>query len=211
MQSPSEFIARWHYAGLFAIILVEEAGIPLPVPGDLFIAAMGALAYQGRASFLPTVAVVTVATVIGATGLYLVSRHAGRPTIVKVARRFGYTEAREARLEAWLLRRGALAVVVGRHVPGLRIVMTVVAGALRLPQPTFVFGTLVAGMLWATIYFWFGYGLGAGWQRASTWLPTETLVVMGVAAAAAVALALIVWRWHRRSRLAAAAREDPRP
>ena len=40
--------------------------MPLPVPGDLFIAAMGFLAHSGRAAFAPTAAVVTVATVLGA-------------------------------------------------------------------------------------------------------------------------------------------------
>src|SRR5262249_50085914 len=59
VESPAEFLARWHYTGLFLVILAEEGGIPLPVPGDLFIAAMGFLAHQGGASFVPTAAVVT--------------------------------------------------------------------------------------------------------------------------------------------------------
>jgi membrane-associated protein len=198
MDSPADFLARWHYAGLFGIILVEEAGVPLPVPGDLFIAAMGVLAHRQGAAFLPTVAVVTAATVLGATVLFLISRHAGRPLLVKVARRFGYSEVREARLEGWLLRHGAVAVVAGRHVPGLRIVMTVVAGVLRLPPATFVLGTFLAGMLWGALYFWIGYGLGAAWREAATrglqgWV--------AAAGAAALGLALsggLLWRWRSR-------------
>jgi membrane protein DedA with SNARE-associated domain len=193
VESPADFLARWHYAGLFAVILVEEAGVPLPLPGDLFIAAMGVLAHAGRASFAPTAAVVTLATVLGAGFLYLLSRHAGRPLIVRVARRLGYTPDREARLEGWLARRGAFAVVVGRLVPGLRIVMTVVAGALRLRQSTFALGTLAAGLIWATLYFWIGWAVGAGYERvadsgalAATW-PTALALAAGVAA-------LVAWR-----------------
>lgn len=202
MQTPADFLARWHYAGLFLVILVEEAGVPLPVPGDLFIAAMGVLAQSGGAGFAPTAAVVTAATVIGATVLYLVSRHAGRPLLVRIGRRFGYTEAREQRLEAWLLRGGATAVVVGRLVPGLRIVMTVVAGALRLPQRTFAAGTFVAGALWATLYFWLGYGLGAGWQRLAGRVSPEALWIV---AALAIALAAAVLARRARARRSAAA------
>lgn len=193
MESPSDFLARWQYTGLFAVILVEEAGVPLPLPGDLFIAAMGFLAHAGRASFVPTAAVVTIATVLGAGLLYLLSRHAGRPLLVRVARRFGYTEEREARLEAWLARRGAAAVVLGRLVPGLRIVMTVVAGALRLRQSTFALGTLVAALVWATLYFWLGFALGAGYERAvdanalSSFWPIATAIAIGVAT-------LLAWR-----------------
>lgn len=193
MESPADFLTRWQYTGLFAVILVEEAGVPLPLPGDLFIAAMGFLAHAGRASYAPTAAVVTIATVLGAGVLYLLARHAGRPLIVRVARRFGYTEEREVRLEAWLARRGAAAVVLGRLIPGLRIVMTVVAGALRLRQSTFALGTLVAGLLWATLYFWIGWALGAGYERVVDGGALSSL--LPVASAIAIAGgALLAWR-----------------
>lgn len=202
MQTPAEFLARWHYAGLFAIILVEEAGVPLPLPGDLFIAAMGFLAHAHRASYVPTTLVVTVATVVGATALYLVARHAGRPLLVRVARRFGYTAEREARLEAALASRGAAAVVVLRLVPGLRIVMTVVAGALRLGHLTFALGTLVAGVVWATLYFWIGYALGAGYERASGSAAAAAAAGAWPLAAAAVIAGggLLAWRVRVRAR-----------
>lgn len=161
--SPHEFIEKWHYAGLFGIVFVEEAGVPLPVPGDLFIAAAGFLAYRGRGSGVAVVAIVTVATVLGAAILFTLAQRGGRPLLRKIARRFGYTEEREYRIEQWLARRGAPAVVFGRLVPGLRIVMTVVAGALGMPRSTFVVGTVFAGILWGTIYFWIGWAVAAGW------------------------------------------------
>jgi len=201
VETPSEFLARWHYGGLFAVILAEEAGVPLPIPGDLFIAAMGFLAHRGGAAFAPTAAVVTAATVIGATVLYLVSRHAGRPLLVKVARRFGFTEAREQRLEGWLLRHGATAVVVGRLVPGLRIVMTVVAGVLRLRHSTFVVGTFFAGLLWSTIYFWLGWALGAGYERLAGRLPIGAIWPWVLGVVGLLAAALVVWRWRARAKL----------
>ena len=58
VQDPAAFLARWHYLGLFAVIFAEEAGVPLPIPGDLFIAAMGFLASTGRASFVPAAAAI---------------------------------------------------------------------------------------------------------------------------------------------------------
>lgn len=160
--SPQDFIEKWHYAGLAAIVFVEEAGVPLPIPGDLFIAAAGFLAHRGKASFPAVVAVVTVATVLGASILFTLAQHGGRPILRKIARRFGYTEEREYRVEQWLARRGSPAVVFGRLVPGLRIVMTVVAGALGMRRSTFVVGTFFAGILWGTIYFWIGWAVAAG-------------------------------------------------
>ncbi len=201
METPADFLERWHYAGLFAVILAEEAGVPLPLPGDLFIAAMGFMAHSGGAAFAPTVAVVTAATVLGASVLYLVSRHAGRRLLLGVARRFGYTASREARVEGWLARRGAAAVVVGRLVPGLRIVMTVVAGALRVPRATFVLGTLLAGLIWSTLYFWIGYALGAGAERLAGEIPVERLWPWAALAALALAGGILLRRSRRRAAL----------
>lgn len=209
VQSPADFLDRWHYLGLFAVIFAEEAGLPLPVPGDLFIAAMGFLACSGRADFLPTVAVVTAATVLGATVLYLVSRHAGRPLLLRVGRRLGYSEARQARVEQWLARRGALAVVMGRLVPGLRIVMTLIAGTLRLRHRTFVLGTFIAGLVWSTLYFWLGFALGAGYQRLAGTRAGRTPWIPLAVAAAVTAAALIAWRLHRRRAHRAAGPGDP--
>jgi membrane protein DedA with SNARE-associated domain len=201
VHDPASFLARWHYLGLFGVLLLEEAGVPLPIPGDLFIAAMGFLASTGRGAYLPTAAVVTAATVLGATVLYLVARHAGQRLLSFAGRWLGYDAPRQARLEGWLHRRGALGVVVGRLVPGLRIVMTLVAGALRLPLRTFAVGTLLAGALWATIYFWLGYLLGSGYQRlAGPGAVPHWLVFAGIGAAAVAAFVVLQLRRRARAR-----------
>jgi len=197
VETAAEFLLRWHYLGLFLVILVEEGGLPLPVPGDLFIAAMGFLAFQGSASFAPTAAVVTVATVLGAGFLYLVSRRLGRPLLLRMARRFGYSAEREARVEAWIARRGPAAIVVGRLIPGLRIVMTVAAGALRVDGRVFFTGTALAGMVWATLYFWIGWLAGHGWgrlegARLGAWPLAAALLVAGLGA--------LAWRVSARRR-----------
>jgi membrane protein DedA with SNARE-associated domain len=205
LESAREFLLRWQYWGLFAVILAEEAGVPLPVPGDLFIAAMGFLSHGRPAAFALTAAVVTLATVLGAGTLYLVARHAGRPLLLKVAGRFGYTEERNARLEAWLARRGAGAVVLGRLIPGLRIVMTVVAGALRLDQATFALGTFAAGIVWAAIYFWAGYALAAGWTRLAGGA-SHAWPLLALAAALA---GLLAWQRLRGRRIARESHRAP--
>ncbi len=209
MLSPAAFLEKWQYAGLFAVIAAEEAGVPLPLPGDLFIAAMGFLARGAPEAYLATAAVVTAATVLGAGVLYTVARHAGRPLLLRVGARFGYTEARNARVEAWLARRGASAVVLGRLIPGLRIVMTVVAGALRLGRPTFALGTFLAGIVWSSLYFWLGFALGAGYERVAGRVPMKHVWPwVGLAAAAVL---FVAWHRLRGRRLARSRRTPPAP
>lgn len=214
VHDPAEFLQRWHYWGLFAVILAEESGVPLPIPGDLFIAAMGFLASSGPpahrwTSFLYAALVVTGATVLGASILYLLSRRFGPRLLAWAGRWLGYDAGKQARLEAWVERNGLLAVVVGRLIPGLRIVMTVVAGALRLRHSTFSLGTLVAGLVWATIYFWLGFALGSGYQRlAGRGMEPPWLLIALVAVGAA--LLVIVLRLRARARRPVDGRPPPR-
>jgi membrane protein DedA with SNARE-associated domain len=203
VHDPTAFLQRWHYLGLFVVIFAEEAGLPLPIPGDLFIAAMGFLASTGRASYVPAAAVVTGATVLGASLLYLLSRHAGHRLLSWAGRWLGYSAAKQARLEARLQRHGAAAVVLGRLIPGLRIVMTVVAGALRLRPTTFALGTVVAGLVWASIYFWLGYVLGSGYQRLEGRGAAPHWILL-VALAVAIAAVMITLRRRSRARQGAA-------
>ena len=208
VEQPTAFLQRWHYLGLFAVLLAEEAGVPLPIPGDVFIAAMGFLASTGRRASVPaaalaSAAVVTGATVLGSSLLFFLSRHAGHRLLSWAGRWLGYSAAKQARLEARLQRHGLTTVVVGRLVPGLRIVMTVVAGALRLRPATFTLGTMLAGLVWATLYFWLGFLLGSGYQRLEGQgaIP-HWIVWVGVGiAAAAVVIALRLRSGARQGRL----------
>jgi membrane-associated protein len=146
-ENAAAFVAHWGYLGVFAAIFAEEAGVPLPLPGDLFIAALGAAGRANASSFVVTTIIVLVASV-------------GGSAVMKIGRRFGCNEARALRVERWLERRGAVAITLGRLTPGLRIVLTVAAGALRMRREVFMIGTGVASVLWVGIYYWLGFLLG---------------------------------------------------
>ena len=46
-----EIVEKFSYFGLFLILFIEEGGIPLPVPGDIFIATVSALPNSNSFSF----------------------------------------------------------------------------------------------------------------------------------------------------------------
>src|SRR5262249_18718648 len=133
-EAAATFVAHWGYVGVFLALFVEEAGVPLPVPGDLFIAALGAAGRAGAASFVSATVVVFVASMSGTTVLFELSRRFGQSMLDRIGKRFGFSEQKALKVEQWLQRRGAFAIVIGRLTPGLRIVLTVGAGALRMPR-----------------------------------------------------------------------------
>lgn len=197
--------AEWRYLGAFLGILAEEAGVPLPVPGDVFIAALGAAGSQGHASFVTTTVVVVTAAVIGSAILFELSRRIGEPILRRVGRRFGFDGERVDRVAHWLNSHGAVTIALWRLVPGFRIVLTVAAGALRMNRASFLIGVCGAAILWSALYYWLGYTLGASVATTLKAAAVRALGDPGFAAEAAVAgglavvaaTAMIVWRRRR--------------
>ncbi len=193
ISSILSFLARWQYLGAFIGIFLEESGVPLPVPGDVFIAALGASGRAGHASYFLTTLVVVGATVTGSAILFEISRRVGERLLRRIGHRFGFDGARADRVEVWLNTHGTLTVALGRLVPGFRILLTVAAGALRMSRAAFLLGAAAAAVLWAAIYYWLGYALGAGVEqiiRSAAGRAVRNPEV--VAALVVVAVALIV-------------------
>ncbi len=217
IASVLAFLAQWQYLAAFVGIFLEESGVPLPVPGDVFIAALGASGRAGHASYLITTLVVFSATMLGSTILFEVSRRVGHPLLRRVGHRFGFDGERADRVEVWLNTHGSVAVALGRLVPGFRIVLTVAAGALKMSRARFLIGAAAASVLWAAIYYWLGYALGAGVARVLEAAAGRAVrhpdVAAAVIAIVLVALGLVVgtviWRRDVRRRSAPAAPASP--
>lgn len=148
-----EIIEKYSYFGLFLILLVEEAGIPLPLPGDLFIGAASALP---NSNYLLVVATVTLATLTGSTVLFSLSKKVASPLLLKFGPKIKITPEKIKKVEKWFEKYGGFAIVIGRLIPGLRIVTPIVAGLFGMPYKTFWFYTALAAFIWANIYFFIG-------------------------------------------------------
>src|SRR4051812_4423476 len=132
------FLDEHAQLALFVWLLLEEAGLPMPLPGDLIVLAAGARLAQGGTFWLIPLALVSIATMAGSTVLFWASRRGGRPLLARYGRYLQLDANRLARSEAFLQRRGFFAVVVGRLTPGLRVATTVAAGAFGVPYRQFL-------------------------------------------------------------------------
>src|SRR6266851_6788958 len=54
----------------FVLVLIEEAGVPVPVPGDFLMLALGVHARQGNVQLWQALLVLETATLLGASLLY---------------------------------------------------------------------------------------------------------------------------------------------
>jgi membrane protein DedA with SNARE-associated domain len=144
----------------FVLILIEEAGVPVPIPGDFLMLVLGVHARQGRVPLWQALLVMELATLLGATVLYLAAARGGRGLVYRYGRYMHLTPERLQRAERWLLRHGALAIVAGRLTPGLRIATVIACGVLGVPLRRFLPALAVGSFLYISIYTLLGFFLG---------------------------------------------------
>ena len=157
------FVRSYGAFGSLALLYVEESGVPLPVPGDVYVTYLGHVA-AGSASrlLLSWIAIIAVVTA-GATNLYLLSRRWG-PQLLEhpLASALHLSPHRLERAQGWFTRWGLLAVIFGRHIPGFRIPLTVLAGTLRFPYSRFAPAVAVSTSIWAGAFILLGDRFGRG-------------------------------------------------
>ena len=157
-----DIINHYSYFGLLSIIFIEEAGLPLPLPTDLLIATAAAIP---NSNYFLIVSIVVIAAMIGSTILFTISRKFGHAALVKHGKRIKITPEKIKRIEKWFQKYGGWAIVIGRLIPGLRIVTPFVAGLFKVSYKSFWIYTLVAAFIWANIYFILGKFFGGILER----------------------------------------------
>jgi membrane protein DedA with SNARE-associated domain len=150
------FYYQHAFVALFVLILVEEAGIPLPVPGDTLVMLSASKPRQGP--FYPSIVIATssVAVFIGSNILYFITRRGGRPLVERYGKYIHLNQRRVARIEGWFRRHGPPAIIFGRLIPGLRIPTTVMAGLSDVPYRVYAPTDAVAAVVWSVVFYWAG-------------------------------------------------------
>ena len=190
---------RYGAPASFILLYVEESGVPIFIPGDVYVAYLGKLAAGSPpkliASWLGIIAVVMA----GSSNLYWVSRLWGRRVLdhPRVSALLRLDADRLAQAERWLGRWGVLAIIFGRHVPGLRIPITVVAGTLKVRYTTFLPSVAVSSAVWAALGLWLGATFG---RSIGSFLTVNRLIyLLAVVAVVLVVAFAVIQIWRRRA------------
>ncbi|MEA9986523.1 phosphatidylglycerol lysyltransferase domain-containing protein [Subtercola sp. RTI3] len=182
-------------------VAVESIGIPLP--GETVLIAATLLSIDGHVSpwFVATSAV--IGAVLGDSIGYLIGRRFGVRLLTVGARRFPKQFGAEQihRAIGGMNRWGAWAVVGGRFVAFLRILVGPLAGTLRMPYRRFLAANATGAVLWAGAVTTIVYSLG----RAAVAIIHQFSWIALVAVAVAIVVVAITVVYRRNTAAAAAA------
>ena len=156
-----QFLHAYSFLPGFGFLYIEESGIPLPAPGDVFVLYVGAHVPRHLTAWLAAWLGLIVAVTLGATNLFFISRKYGRRLVEsRFADYIHLSPERLAKAEDWFARYGVLAIIFGRHIPGFRIPITVSAGVFRVRYPLFAASVAISTAIWAGIVIIIGINFG---------------------------------------------------
>ena len=188
------------YAGLVVLMAVEHV-FP-PIPSELVLPLAGFEVGRGNLSLVGALAASTAGSLIGASVLYLLARKGGRPLVLKLRRVLRVSEEDLDRSEQRFRRHSAWMVVLGRMVPGLRSLVSLPPGLLRMPFGRYLALTLTGSLVWNTALIVAGQQLGSRWEQVGGVVgPVAQWVVVAIIPLTIVALVLR----HRRKASSAVA------
>jgi membrane-associated protein len=185
-------------AGLALLLLVKEAGVPIPVPGDLLVIGAG-ITLAGDPPLAASVLILILGVgYAGGSVQFLLTRRIRGPLLAALAR-VGISEARVEALASQLRRSGSRGVALARMTPGVRIAAIAAAGLAALPYVAFLVGLVIGNAVFVAGHFALGYVLGASATDAIAGLGGIGLVAVGAVVAAAGAIGYVLLRRSRRA------------
>lgn len=175
-------IDKGSYLGIFALMLLENL-FP-PIPSELIMPVGGLLSEQGKLSLVGVVVAGTLGSFAGQVFLYYLGLKVGEKRLKRWAEDHGHWVATSPeeidKAKEWFgKRRGGAAVLFGRLVPGLRSVISIPAGIVKMPLATFLTCTLLGTAVWTTALAYAGKLLGDNYDKVEQYLNPVTYLVVG--------------------------------
>ena len=105
---------------------------PVPLPAEVVVPPAAFLAAQGRLSLAGVILASSLGAYLGAAVMYWLSRWLGRPLVVKIGRFILFPPQKLEEAEHWLARYEAGGIFFARLLPGVRHLISIPAGIVRL-------------------------------------------------------------------------------
>ncbi|MFF5175531.1 DedA family protein [Micromonospora sp. NPDC000089] len=148
-----------------ALLVALESIVP-PIPSEIVLALAGYLSAEGRFNVVVIVLAATVGSLVGALVLYWLGAALGEERLKRWLDHIPLVDRDDLeQADRWFERHGRWAVLIGRVVPVVRSLVSVPAGANRMPLGEFVLLTTLGSGVWNTLIVGLGYVLGSRWQQ----------------------------------------------
>jgi len=194
-------VERFGWWGVFVAMALQGAAMPVPSEVTMTLAGWFLIQNAGLSPWYIAFAglVGAVGWVLGALIAYAVMAYGGGALLDRWRRQSSGLDRAVAASETWFARWGIWAAFVCRLLPIGRTIITLPAGAARVPVVPFAAATFAGGFLWSAFLAALGYLAGNQWERVQGQLGQWTLPVVGITVALLLIGYLVVHLQRARS------------
>jgi membrane protein DedA with SNARE-associated domain len=153
-------LAAFGGPAMLGVATLVEAGVPIPLPGDIVVLVLGARVATGGFPLWLAIVGLEVAAVIGMGALLLLCHGPANALMRRLGKRVGLTDARLARVAGLIERRGTAAVIAGRATPGLRTASVIATGTSGVPLRKLFPALLIGSTIFVQSHLVLGMVLG---------------------------------------------------
>jgi len=192
----ADFIDAIGLLGVAALVALENV-FP-PIPSELVLLLTGFNVSETRFGYAGAVIFATIGSVVGAYFLYgigrLLSEERLEAFLAGIGRIVGLKRSDVHKGFQWFERHGSAVVLFGRLIPVVRSVVSIPAGAEKMPLVRFSVLTALGSLVWNAIWIAVGWGLGDQWKKAGSW---GDYIQYGAVVLIAIALIAVIVRVRR--------------
>jgi membrane protein DedA with SNARE-associated domain len=150
--------------GAVAVFLLMAVDAVLPAASELVMLFAGAILAKSLGGYAGLAAAGTVGYLAGSIAGWAIGARGGRALVERHGRWLHLTPDRLERAEAWFERFGSRAVFIGRLTPLARSFISIPAGVMRTPLPSYIALTLAGSAIWCFAFAGVGYAVGGNWE-----------------------------------------------
>ena len=155
MSDTLAFLLQYGYVILYACVLAEQVGLPVPAVPVLL--GMGALAGAGEMSLPLALGVVLAASLPPDLVWYELGRRRGPRVLARICAISLEPDWCVRRTESMFIRFGRKLLLVAKFLPGLSAVASPLAGSAGVARWQFVLLDVTGALLWAGTWLGMGY------------------------------------------------------
>lgn len=189
MSDTLAFLLQYGYVILYACVLAEQVGLPVPAVPVLL--GMGALAGAGEMSLPLALGVVLAASLPPDLVWYELGRRRGPRVLARICAISLEPDWCVRRTESMFIRFGRKLLLVAKFLPGLSAVASPLAGSAGVARWQFILLDVTGALLWAGTWMGIGYAFSEALDVVAGWvarLGGYALLLAGAALAAYVVL-----------------------
>ncbi len=195
MRGLLAYVAKYGVALVFANVLVEQIGIPIPALPTLIVA--GALARDGELSFVALLVAAVAASLAADAIWYALGRRYGNRVLKTLCRVSLSPDSCVRQTESIFERWGMASLVAAKFITGFSTVAPPLAGAMGAKLPAFLFYDALGTVLWAGGGLLLGFVFHRAIDDVLSFLEGLGTGALYLLAAGLVLFVLYKW-WQRR-------------